>query len=394
MNPFPDFKCFVQPFPKKIRCLHFSCLLLLCILIGTACKKDTEVPVDDSGTLVEVNCWDGAVRAEQDEQYNRFFTRFGDGWTGGDATYSTLLPDGRIFWSFGDSFWGKVNPDRSRPPTALYRNAVMIQDGTTFGSFETIWKDTLDSARAFIAHPDDPSGEDQWYWPFDATVHQGKLQLLLSGMERIGAGSWGFAYKATDLAIYSLPDLKLESLIRNKYDFDDISYGSCVFEDEDGFIYIFGISNGFLVKRVHVARAPQGDLAAEWEFWDGSTWSSTPSRFSIFESASDQFSIRKAGDKYYLITQEIIFSARILRYESSSGILGPYTNKRVLYCTPETIPDIIFTYNTFDHPELSEQGELVLSYNVNSHKPLSAKYGLFADADVYRPYFIRIYDWQ
>ena len=39
--------------------------------------------------------------------FNQLFTRFSE-WTGGDATYSVPLPDGRVLWMFGDSFIGTV----------------------------------------------------------------------------------------------------------------------------------------------------------------------------------------------------------------------------------------------------------------------------------------------
>jgi hypothetical protein len=87
---------------------------------------------------------------------NRFqsvFHRY-TGWTGGDATYSIPLPDGRTLWLFGDSFIGTVRPDRSRPGSSFYRNAAMVQQGNEFITLPV-------SGNAFV-RPADPGW---WYWP-------------------------------------------------------------------------------------------------------------------------------------------------------------------------------------------------------------------------------------
>jgi hypothetical protein len=330
-------------------------------------------------------CWDSKIQVYEDLQYNSFFTRYGNGWTGGDATYSVKLPDGRMMWMFGDSFYGTVNNDRSRPGTPFARNTIMIQNGETFDGFTSINAGTQEAPKDFIPQAN-PS--DHWYWPYDATIKNGKVQYLLAHMQKTGAGGFDFKSVATDLAILSIPDLKLESLTESKYPKDDITFGSTLYEAADGYTYIYGISNAPLEKRVHIARAPEGDLTKPWEFWNGTTWAGTPSDYVIFKSASDQFSIIKEGDKYYLITQQIIFGNKIFIYESAA-LTGPFTNERTLYCTPETGGTVI-TYNAFVHPELSKEGELMISYNINNNDFPA----VFRNADYYRPKFIRIKNWK
>ena len=167
----------------------------------------------------------------------------------------------------------------------------------------------------------------------------------------------------------------------------DISYGSCLLEDGD-YIYIYGISTRPFRKRAHVARAPSGNLLAEWTFFDGTTWVDQPSEFVIQQGVSDQFSVIKDGGVYYLITHEIIFGKKIFIAESDSPV-GPFNRIRVLYCTPESGGNI-FTYNAFAHPELSENGELRLSYNINSFDFAD----IFKNVDLYRPRFISVENWK
>lgn len=73
---------------------------------------------------------DGAAVAYKDLKYNRLFTRT-RGWNGGDGVLTVGLPDGSVFWTFNDSFYGRVNADdRSRGDCNFPRNSVMLQKAT------------------------------------------------------------------------------------------------------------------------------------------------------------------------------------------------------------------------------------------------------------------------
>jgi len=175
------------------------------------------VPVDNG-----FSCWDLAVDVSISCHYDSLFNRYGDGWTGADATYSTTLPDGRRFWLFGDTFLGTVNPDGSRPGgNPLINNSVVIEKGK---SFKTLHGGTKEAPRAFL----EPSNAEHWYWPNDPTVYGNELHVLLSRMGRSGTGGmWDFHLVSTDLAIFSLPDLELISL-EVKEPGDDVYWGAAV----------------------------------------------------------------------------------------------------------------------------------------------------------------------
>ena len=57
----------------------------------------------------------GSGCATPDAGMDNFWSRSGPGWTGGDSTYSTQLPDGRVAWLFGDTFLGTVADDGTPP---------------------------------------------------------------------------------------------------------------------------------------------------------------------------------------------------------------------------------------------------------------------------------------
>jgi hypothetical protein len=374
-------------------------LLLMAVAAGLSCcddsgEKDPEAELLPEGNLELIpnnGEWDASVFVYRDLDYNDYYTRF-SGWTGGDGVYSTLLPDNRIFWSFGDSFYGTVEPDRTRvgDKNVFVRNAVLIQDGEGFDNFTSLNEGSLTTTKTFLPYKD-AKEDEHWYWPADATVHNGKLQLLMSHMEKTGSDMWAFRHASTDLAIYSLPDFALEKVIHDKY-VGETMVGAALLE-ADGYTYIYNTSHGFLTTDVQVARVQGGNLEATWQYWNGTTWGSQPNNYAIYKDASDMFSVFKEGDKYYLLTQEVNLGRKLFIAESGSPT-GPFTNRKTLYSIPrEHGSGDMFSYNAVAHPELSRNSELMISYSINTHDFFS-NFGSPGSADRYRPYFIRIKNWK
>ncbi len=327
----------------------------------------------------ESSCWD--AEAFRDCHYTTLFDRFGDGWTGGDATYSIQLPDGRTIWLFGDTFLGTVNPDGSRPGGIPFLNNTLVV--TRGSNFNTFYGGSAEQPEAFVKPPQ----ADDWYWPNDPTLYDGKIQLLLSHMGRSGVGGmWDFHLESTDLVVISPGDFSIDTQFV-RVDDDRIFWGAAVMEDDD-YTYIYGLEDVNPDKFLHVARVAGGNLLNPWEFYNGSGWQDSPANHRVRNHVSNQFAVFREGGKYYLLTQEIIFGSRIFLYESDSPE-GPWTNERVVYCTPESGGNI-FTYNAFAHPEQSMDGDLLITYNVNSFV-----FGdLFEDVNNYRPRFVRIKNWK
>ena len=119
------------------------------------------------------SCSHPSLTVKRDQEFIDLFTRYGDGWTGADATYSILLPDGRTLWMFGDTFLGTVNPDRSRQPIGLTRNTFVVQDGDELTTY------VQPDGKAFVK----PENDSWWYWPTDGIVYNDTLQILLYAFE-------------------------------------------------------------------------------------------------------------------------------------------------------------------------------------------------------------------
>jgi hypothetical protein len=318
-------------------------------------------------------CWKAPISISLATDFNQLFTRFGGGWTGGDATYSVPLPDGNTLWLFGDSFMGTVNPNRSRPPSAFHRNAFVLQSGSTLTTLQG-------GSNAYLSPPE----PGWWYWPGHGIAYGDTLQVMMFGFKSTGGGAWDFAYASLDVATFKLPDFQLLSMER-KMENPAVNFGACVLED-DGYLYLYGSEKSGFLKHLHVARVAGRDMAGDWEYYDGSGWTTDPAASArIFNNVSDQFTVFKRDNRYFLLTQHHILGGEIYLYDSNSPT-SAFGNKQLLYCTPQSNQPNLLTYNAFAHLHLSDADTLLLSYNVNS----SVFADLFANADNYRPYFVRV----
>ncbi len=368
--------------------------LLIIMVVATfflACKDETDdftagnfYPIDpnaeepDTTTVIlSDTCWKTPISVTKAIDFNQLFTRY-SGWTGGDATYSVPLPDGRTLWMFGDSFVGTVNADRSRPPGAFHRNAFVVQDGN---DLTTLTGD----ATAFM----EPADAGWWYWPGHGAAHGDTLQVMMFGFKSTGVGGmWDFAYASVDVVTFLLPDFTLLSVERKVTD-PPVNYGACLLED-GGYTYIYGMEKAGFQKFLHVARVSGTDLNGEWEYFTGTDWTTDPAASArAFANVSDEFSVFKHDNRYYLLTQHHILGGEIYLFDSDSPAIG-FDRKRTVFCTPESKEGNLFTYNAFVHTQFSTNGELLVSYNVNS----SVFADLFKNADNYRPYFVLVKGWE
>lgn len=321
-----------------------------------------------------------------DSIFNSLFIRNCCGFTGGDGTYSVLLPDGRTVWIFGDTFLGTVNPDftREQQTPIFIRNSFVVQDGdslTTLHQFRPPFDASM-VIPALVESEEDLSEEDLWFWPGDGLIEDGKLKVFLSQFAQSDTGMWGFQWQSTWLATYTLPEIEQESLIEIPYSKAmQVHYGHAILEEPD-FTYVYGAFE----RRPHVARYPAGDVSATWEFFNGIEWTENPAESRPMGNmhASEQFTVLKIKDKYAYITQMDSFSTEICSFISDKPY-GPWDNQSLLYTTPIPRADTnLITYNAIVHPQFIDKDRILLSYNMNSF--LLEDH--FLNADIYRPRFV------
>ena len=325
-----------------------------------------------------------------DQEFTSFFARDCCGMTGADGFYSVPLPDGRVVWIFGDTFLGEVEPDGSREKRSpvFIRNAFAVQDGD---SLRTLYN-VIDGWESSLVIPPDAgrgtefSEDSLWYWPGDGFIENGKLKVFMSAFYQAEEGNWGFRWVSANLAVFSLPDIKLEKIEHFDYPGEvEIHWGHALCDEAPDYTYIYGAGE----KYPYVARAPKGDVMAGWEFYTGESWvnDSRKAKPMTDWKGSEQFSVIRLRNKFVLLTQSGDFLESSL-YSAVSDL--PYTgweSKKELYKLKPLKPEEdLFAYNPVAHPHFIKNDELLVSYCVNSFKLQD----LFEDASKYRPVFIRV----
>lgn len=452
--------------------VKYIALSLLAVTAAlSSCEDKIEVPdleykedpnfappyINPAWELVDITDKAGnGVYAYKDKLYDRLFTRT-LGWNGGDGVQTTLLPDGNLWWTFNDSFYGVVDGDtRARKGCSFPRNTVMVQGSAngklgetdddlhwlaSFVQTDNPEGDRYYQARTHIRHPlatlsdaeIDRGDIDQeyLYWAGDGTVVDGKLQQLWNGVHTPHDGSGAMIGIGTCLAIYSLDGkigdesyLKLESADHNFRLENIYGYGSTLWEDEDGHTYLYtSVGNGqFLGNVPVVARTATHDLRSEWEYYvptdNGEmVWQKDyPSELQVQNSgiAPEQGSMTlpwvfKKGDWYYMTAQTFPFGRELIIMRSEHP-WGPFTDKRELLRFDNPLDELQGDqfgneygnlYMLHLHQGLSRDGELVISTNTDPKDSPDGTVGGFwrqfnypGSADWYRPFFFRIFKWE
>lgn len=389
----------------------------------------------------------GTAYAYKDKKYDGLFSRT-RGWNGGDGVYTIGLPNGDVFWTFNDSFYGTVDgPTRARLDSNFPRNSVMVQrahDGVPGENPEDFvwladyinWTNPNDKyyfyCRTHIRHPQgDANIENQGgidapmvYWSGDGTVVDGKLQLFW-----IAQNSYELSYHGMSMATYSL-----DGTIPEGYYLDDIPdylpkrgnylcrlstrhflnryevpYGATLVEGDEGddHTYLYATKDYHVV----VARTETRNLTSPWQFYvknadtgewtwqddypDGDTMTASSIMANGYQGSMPW--VFKEGDYYFMVMQAPIFSREVYIYRSTSPV-GPFTDRRLLFLLPDHLDKIGETgykwiYMVNLHPALSREGELVMSTNTEAPN-LDWNHNDPGSADFYRPYFFRVYNWK
>jgi hypothetical protein len=165
--------------------------------------------------------------------------------------------------------------------------------------------------------------------------------------------------------------------------------------NDDDYIYIYAqqnIDNGWdPISDALVARTTIDDLYTNWEYFDGSDWSSNSDDAVQMEglssvAISSQFNVFKLNGRYVLFTQEKQFNSGEIYSFISDSPQGPWYNKQLVYEIQEKDKPGLFTYNAMAHPQFEKDGMILISYNVNNEDFVAQH----EDVSTYRPRFIWI----
>ena len=419
-------------------------------------KFDGTTYIPDSNTL-ETEHWElepmneatqsKRVQAYKDMKYNRLFTRT-RGWNGGDGVFTVGLPDGSVFWTFNDSFYGIVNAaDRSRGSSSFPRNSVMLQKahngvlGEDENDFVWLvdyvnWSDSTAEryfhARTHLRHPNGEKtaeeikngdiDQEYVYWSGDGTVYNGKLQLLWWGtypkeLRALGTsiatynleGDIPEDYYRDDIPDY-LPkegDRFYRDSVAHQINDNTVSYGSTLYEAADGHTYLYG-TKGYDVL---VARTETHDLFSKWQYYvrpsengdfawqDEYPTDEEMKRSQIMENnyPCNMPWVFYEDGYYYMTAQGPFFSREVYIYRSKTPY-GPFSEQKLLFVLPDKIDKIgkqkyRWLYMVNLHPALSRTGELVFTTNTDADS-FWDNFNAPGSADYYRPFFYRVFGWK
>jgi hypothetical protein len=223
-------------------------------------------------------CLAGSAPADLD----RLFASAPGGVVGADYQRATLLPDGRVLWTFQDAEVRLPNGGKR-----LVHNIGMVQDGVCFG---VLMGGTPNDPRPWLF-----AGETtpfvRWYWPLGADVGaDGRIHVFAAEMNERGPGYLSRTEpSATVVAIVDPVTLDVTSTARPG-DASASLYGFSIASDAtwtylfaqchrqfgfDPYIFVFAHDMA-CAPRVTVARVPRGDLLASPTYWTANGWRADP----------------------------------------------------------------------------------------------------------------------
>jgi subtilisin family serine protease/fibronectin type 3 domain-containing protein len=331
-------------------------------------------------------------------QLFRSYGNLGNHWTGGDETMSVPLPDGRVAWFFGDTSLGVVNPNGSRPRnTPMIHNSVVIQQGNSL--INTLHGGTAAQPTSLVGSETDGQPGDLGWWPGEAQIVNGKLQVFYTHVRSGGGGPLSFETADIAIAAFALPSLTLESLTKLPALSREIGWGTAMVDGGDGYTYVYGTETAGKANHLHVARAPNGQVlgaasapTAAWRFFTGAAdpagqWSANEGdSMRTMTGVGTGFSVKRINGQFVLTSFDLSqpFTNRLMGFFGDKAS-GPFIHPTLLYQAPVPAGSG-YVYNARLHPEQNGSGGFVVSYNVNSLDPED----VYRDVDLYRPKFVNV----
>lgn len=298
------------------------------------------------------------------------------GWSGGDGIFCNKYKN-EILWYFSDTFVGESTSDDKRINFDLINNSLAISN-EELSNFDFIYP------RNPISSPFIPLN-DGYFWLEDGIIIGDKFYIYALNMENDIFSDKIFQIKGVSLIELDLPfkskiNYKVHELFFNE---DNIILGTSILKEND-YYFIFGYINEYQNKKLILART-KDLLSQEIEYlqFDGS-WEKERSNLMILkERFSSEFKVIKIKNEYYIAyTKDSV--GKDIYLIKSDNITSPFDKEILVYSCQEHSGNII-TYNSKIMLALTNEEEMIISYNVNTL--INEEH---VNLDIYRPRFIKI----
>ena len=309
-------------------------------------------------------------------------------WLGGDATFSTALPNGQESFVFGDTLAGTAAPDGQ-----ITNFEGLVHDSELVGTMPNLQADFGGNSSAPTSTFPDTENPGDGFQIGATYMENGQQLVFVQELTPVPGTIYGTYTGRSAIAIMSLasgtPTLSaVDDIPTDRW----TQWGNALVQS-GGYDYVYGIdfdTDAGTWYGLKVARVPVGNTLdfSQWSYWNGSSW--------------------VAGESNAVVTATPLVNG-IVPLESASGFMGvgvggsgsDYNVYLTFSCSPTgpwsgpasayTIPATAtytneIAYMATFHPELSGHG-LVASYNIDSSDGLSA---LEQDDHEYQPGFIDI----
>lgn len=392
-------------------------LITTALLLGVACGNRTGAQQDtvQATDTVTLN-----YTLEEAPEWTRLFDRT-SGWFGADGIFSIPLngvdtprstQGSQTLLVFSDTMIGEIDDGELQPGSVMVNNSVAILDGATpdKNRIQFFWHSDSSGKPASVFVPETPQAQPgEYYWLGDGFVNQ-----ELDNTTYV----FGYRIRRTDAAVFpfeevgnaliaipagSQPPFKNHRqmdtpfFVRDSADSrNNGSFGAGILVNTavagaptpDGYVYVYGVRGP--KKQVLVARVRPKDFEdfAAWRFWDGADWSTDMYKAApIANRASNELSVTPLPDGRYALVFQTDGIGTTVGLRIGLSPFGPFGPIKELWDCPEVAQEGLFVYNAKAHPHLSEQRELLISYNVNSFDFLA---DIRKTPNLYRPRFIRV----
>ena len=344
-----------------------------------------------------------------------FILKSGSGWFGADGIY--LIPaDGarskggrassKNMFIFSDSMVGEVN-DGKLGPNKMVHNTVALLNGDEpkKENIDFKWATDADGKPVSMFIPNSPSVEKgEYFWLGDGFYNTATQKTYIFGYRMKTLDSkddWSFRQFGTSLIVLpkgSKPPFKdqqqIETPLFYKDQGNDGCFGLGIFVNTkeagapspDGYVYVYGVrGHGNMI----VARVQPKDFEnfTAWRYWDGSIWNTDMEKaLPLIGGVSNELSLSPLPDGRYILVYLNGGMGSEVAMRIGASPIGPFGSVHKLYEAKVSNPKY-YTYNAKAHPSISNPGELLISYNINSTEFIK---DLNVDPNLYRPRFIRV----
>jgi hypothetical protein len=315
-----------------------------------------------------------------------FASEVGPGWVGGDATYSTELPDGSEDFVFSDTLIGTAGVDGSADISGIAHNSEL------YGSLSGLranYAGTVAAPGPLI--PDGNGDGDQWQ--VASTYVENGSQLVFvnefaptGGMFTTFAGRSGIAV----LTIGQGRAPSYRSIVTVPTD-SQTQWGNATMQDSR-YTYVYGTVGAIpgTFSGMKVARVRRGaslDMSA-WQYWNGSNWVAGEAHARTIPTVNELTGVVAQGGTMGYAAVSIpasVFTDTTVDLSFACSPEGPWTAPVAVYSIPQVGIAHQIAYMPTFHTEISGGDGVVISYNVNTTDGLPP---LHKDIHGYQPHFV------